>query len=102
MTPSPTPGGQLVHPHVFRSALGRDRRIVEYQVLQTPAGAEVLVVGAPADPDGLARRLPGELARLGLPDPAVDVRPVDALERQATGKVRRFRPLEAAAVSRPA
>ena len=43
-----------------------------------------------------------ELARLGLPDPAVEVRVVDRLERQATGKVRRFRPLETAEVSRPA
>jgi hypothetical protein len=63
------PGGRVVHPHVFRSVLGRDRRVVEYQVRQTPSGAEVLVVGAPADP-------------------------------AATG--RRFRPLEAVGVSRPA
>ena len=52
--------------------------------------------------DDLARRLAAELARLGLPDPAVEVRPVDTLERQPTGKVRRFRPLEPAEVSRPA
>jgi hypothetical protein len=31
----------------------------------------------------------------------VEVAVVDRLDRQATGKVRRFRPLEAAAVSRP-
>jgi phenylacetate-coenzyme A ligase PaaK-like adenylate-forming protein len=96
------PGGQVVHPVVFGSVLGRDRGTVEYQVRQTPAGAEVLVVGAPDDPAALARRLAAELARLGLPDPVVEVRPVGALERQATGKVRRFRPLEAAGVSRPA
>jgi hypothetical protein len=73
-----------------------------HQVRQTPAGAEVLVVGAPADPAALGRALAGELARLGLPAPAVEVALVDALERQDTGKVRRFSPLEAAAVSRPA
>jgi phenylacetate-CoA ligase len=94
------PGGQVVHPHVFRSLLGRDRRIVEYQVRQTPAGAEVLVVGDPADPAALGRALARELAALGLPDPAVEVRLVDRPEAQATGKVRRFRPLEAVAVSR--
>jgi phenylacetate-CoA ligase len=44
------PGGQVVHPHVFGAQLRRDRGIVEYQVRQPPAGAEVLVVGAPADP----------------------------------------------------
>jgi phenylacetate-CoA ligase len=65
------PGGQDVHPHVFASLLRSDPRIVEYQVRQTPAGAEVLVVGAPA----------------------VEVALVDALERQDTGKVRQFRPL---------
>jgi phenylacetate-coenzyme A ligase PaaK-like adenylate-forming protein len=96
------PGGQVVHPIVFGSVLGRDRGTVEYQVRQTPAGAEVLVVGAPADPSALGRRLATELAHLGLPDPVVEVRPVATLERQDTGKVRRFRPLEVAGVSRPA
>jgi phenylacetate-CoA ligase len=94
------PGGQVVHPHVFRSVVGRERGVVEYQVGQTPDGAEVLVVGALADPAAVGRRLAAELAGLGLPAPSVEVRPVDRLERQATGKVRRFRPLEAAA--RPA
>jgi phenylacetate-CoA ligase len=94
------PGGQLVHPHVFGSLLRRDPGIVEYQVRQTPAGAEVLVVGAPADPPGIGRRVAAELAGLGIPRPAVEVRVVDQLERQETGKVRRFRPLEAVAVSR--
>jgi hypothetical protein len=97
------PGGQVVHPHVFRSLLGRDRGVVEYQVGQTSSGAEVLVVGAPADPAALGRRIAAELARLGLPDPSVEVRVVDQLVRQATGKARRFRPLtEAEEVARPA
>jgi phenylacetate-coenzyme A ligase PaaK-like adenylate-forming protein len=94
------PGGQVVHPHVFAAVLRRDPRIVEYQVRQAPAGAEVLVVGVPADPATLARDLAAELAYLGVGDPAVEVRPVDHLERQPTGKVRRFLPLEV--VSRPA
>jgi hypothetical protein len=50
----------------------------------------------------LARGLEAELARLGVPDPAVEVRLVDHLERQATGKVRRFLPLASVAVSLPA
>jgi phenylacetate-CoA ligase len=49
------PGGLVVHPHVFGAQLRRDRGIVEYQVRQTPAGAEVLVVGAPADPAATGR-----------------------------------------------
>jgi phenylacetate-CoA ligase len=94
------PGGQVVHPHVFAARLRRDPRIVEYQVRQTPAGADVLVVGDPADPAALARDLAAELARMGVGDPSVEVRPVALLDRQATGKVRRFLPLEM--VSRPA
>ena len=90
----------MVHPHVFGSLLRRDPGILEYQVRQTPAGAEILVVGAPADPGVIGRRVAAELNALGLPRPAVEVRIVDQLERQETGKVRRFRPLEAAAVSR--
>jgi hypothetical protein len=35
----------------------------------------------------------GELARLGVPSPCVGVRVVQLLERQATGKMRRFVPL---------
>jgi phenylacetate-CoA ligase len=93
------PGGRVVHPHVFRSVLGRDRRIVEYQVRQRPAGAEILVVGAPADPAAVGRAVAAELLRLGVPDPSVEVRIVDRLERQATGKVRRFLPLEPVEVS---
>jgi phenylacetate-CoA ligase len=92
------PGGQVVHPHVFASELRRDPRIVEYQVRQAPAGAEVLVVGAPADPAALAGALEAELARMGVPGPAVEVRLVDRLERQATGKVRRFLPLAGASL----
>jgi phenylacetate-coenzyme A ligase PaaK-like adenylate-forming protein len=93
------PGGQVVHPHVFAAQLRRDPRVVEYQVRQAPAGAEVRVVGAPADPAALARGLEAELARLGVGAPAVEVRLVDQLERQATGKVRRFLPLAPAAAS---
>jgi hypothetical protein len=58
-------------------------------------------VGAPADPGAIGRRVAAELAALGLPRPAVEVRVVDQLERQAAGKVSRFRPLEAVAVSPP-
>jgi hypothetical protein len=75
--------------------------VVEYQVRQAPAGAEVLLVGATAGPAALGRAVAAELARMGVPDPAVEVTVVDHLERQATGKVRRFRPLEAVGVSRP-
>jgi phenylacetate-CoA ligase len=87
------PGGVVVHPHVFRSVLSREAWIVEYQVRQTPAGAEALVIGAPGDPEAVGRALEKELAQVGVAGPSVDVRVVDRLERQAAGKVRRFQPI---------
>jgi phenylacetate-CoA ligase len=87
------PGGVVVHPHVFRSVLSREAWIVEYQVRQTPTGAEALVIGAPGDPDAVGRALEKELAQVGVADPSVDVRVVDRLERQSVGKVRRFQPI---------
>ena len=93
------PGGQVVHPHVFGSLLRRDPGIVEYQVRQTPAGAEVLVVGAPADPAALGRAVAAELAALGVPGPAVEVAVVGQLERQAAGKVRLFLPQPVASLA---
>ena len=85
--------GVLVHPHVFRSILGCDAGIVEYQVRQTARGADVLALGALDDCAATARRLESELARLGVSAPCVTVRVVSSLERQATGKMRRFVPL---------
>jgi phenylacetate-coenzyme A ligase PaaK-like adenylate-forming protein len=86
-------GGVVVHPHVFRSVLSRESWIVEYQVRQTPTGAEALVIGAPGDPDAVGRALEQELAHVGVAGPSVDVRVVDRLERLAIGKVRRFQPI---------
>jgi phenylacetate-coenzyme A ligase PaaK-like adenylate-forming protein len=83
--------GPTVHPFTFRSHLGRTREIVEYQVRQTHDGAEVLVVAAaPLDTSAIAERLRRALVDLGLARAAVTVREVDVLDRQATGKFRRF------------
>ncbi len=85
--------GVVVHPHVFRSVLCRDRGIVEYQVCQTATGADVLSIGVPADATGVERAIASELRRLGVSDPLVTFRVVNQLERQHTGKMRRFVPL---------
>ncbi len=86
-------GGLTVHPHVFRSALGRQRHIVEYQVRQTATGAEVGVrcVG-PVDCDELAAEIAAGLAGLGLVNAEVTVRPTEGFERQSSGKLKRFVP----------
>jgi len=86
-------GGVLVHPHVFRSVLCRDRSIVEYQVRQTPTGAEVHGVGSAVDSEGIAQTIARELTRLGVKSPTVTFRLVGQLARQPTGKMRRFVPL---------
>jgi len=86
-------GGLVVHPHVFRSPLARQRAVVEYQVRQTPGGAAVTVhCDGPADLPALQAELTEGLARLGLDRPEVSVHAVDQVDRQATGKLRRFVP----------
>ena len=87
--------GELTVPAgVFRHVLGTDPDISEYQVQQTAAGADVLVVGADADADALADVLTAALRERGLADPHIAVRLVPALQRHAaTAKLRRFVPL---------
>ncbi|HZA81184.1 MAG TPA: hypothetical protein VFC13_06890 [Actinomycetes bacterium] len=87
------PGGVVVHPHVVRSVLAREAWVVEYQVRQTPTGAQALLIGAPGDPEAVGRALEKELAQVGVAGACVDVRVVDRVERQAAGKLRRFQPI---------
>jgi phenylacetate-coenzyme A ligase PaaK-like adenylate-forming protein len=49
--------GASVHPHLFRSILGREPAISEYQVRQTRAGAEIVVCAeGPFDVESLERK----------------------------------------------
>ena len=83
-----------VHPHLFRSVLARDPRIVEYQVRQTPTGAAILArTTQPIEAEHLAEAIEAGLARAGLVDPAVTVTTVDQLPRVGVGKLKRFVPL---------
>ena len=86
--------GLSVHPHVFRSALGRQPAIMEYQVRQTRHGATIrIVTTAPVDVDALQVQVTGALAALGLADPRVVIETVTSLSRQASGKLKRFVPV---------
>lgn len=86
-------GDVIVPPIAFRHLLGTDPRISEYQVTQTTAGAEILVVGAP-DVEMLTAAMTIALRRYGLPRPTVRIVVTDNLDRhQASGKLRRFIPL---------
>jgi phenylacetate-coenzyme A ligase PaaK-like adenylate-forming protein len=90
-----TYGGVTVHPMVFRSPLGRERHIIEYQVRQTERGADVeLRTDGSVDVDSLRVALEKGLADAGLRDPriGVEVRR-EEFERQPTGKFKRFFPL---------
>lgn len=87
--------GVEVHPYVFRSAIGRRREVLEYQVRQTVTGAEIaLRTESPIDTDALTSELLTSLLALGLPNPEVRVIVVEAVPRQGNaGKVRTFVPL---------
>jgi len=90
-------GDVTVHPLVFRSPLGLCPGIVEYQVCQTAAGADIAVVcqGRP-DLGALETRIAAKLAGAGLAGAEVTVRAVEHLARQETGKLKRFVPVRAA------
>ena len=86
--------GTRIHPHVFRSILGRDAAIVEYQARQTPAGADITIcTQAAVDPIRLSGQLEDALARAGCSEPSVTVSTADSIPRLATGKLKRFVPL---------
>jgi hypothetical protein len=86
--------GRLVHPHVFRSPLGRHRAVIAYQVRQTDSGAniDVQLIGDLRVKD-LQGEIEGALRKVGLANPEITVTLVDSLDRGATGKLKRFVPL---------
>ena len=84
-----------VHPHLFRSELGRESGVVEYQVRQTPFGARIAVrCSAPVNLDALSNRIVAALAQSGMERPQVTIEAVSRLERPGgPAKLKRFVPL---------
>ena len=83
--------GVSVHPHLFRSILGREPSISEYQVQQTRTGAAIVVCADGAvDIESLTRKLEEALVGSGCPEPTVTVSVVDSIPTLATGKLTRF------------
>src|SRR3954471_10062571 len=75
-------GDVEVHLHLFRSALGRRRQILEYQVRQTRVGADIAVrTSAQLDTEALSRELVTAIAKLGVARPRVSVAEVEDIER---------------------
>jgi phenylacetate-CoA ligase len=89
------PGGIHVHPLVFRTPLGQNSGIEQYQVHQTRNGARIGVIATGAvDVLALKQQLVEALANAGLPNAEIEIDLVGALERhKETGKLRRFIPL---------
>jgi phenylacetate-CoA ligase len=88
-------GGQhRVHPVIFATHLGKERHIVEYQVRQTPHGAAIAIhCNGTVDMARLRTALADDLGRLGLQRPQIEIQQVEAIARQARGKLKRFVPL---------
>jgi phenylacetate-coenzyme A ligase PaaK-like adenylate-forming protein len=86
-------GSHTVPASAFRHVLGTDPRIVEYQVLQTERGADVLAVTGTGVQD-MVPELVSAMQRHGVAHPSIRIRSVETLGRnQATGKLKRFVPL---------
>ncbi len=87
--------GTEIHPVVIRSVLVRTRDVLEYEVLQTRAGIDVVAVADHGlDVAALREHLVLALATAGLADPEVAVRTARNLHRHPlTGKLPRFVPL---------
>ena len=85
----------LVHPIVFRTPLGQDPMIEQYQVHQTERGADIAIITrGTVDMDRLRTELVQALAAQGLAEPEITITEVEALQRhKETGKMRRFIPL---------
>ena len=80
---------------MIRSTLAQVSAIVEYQVLQTANGVEVLLrTSEEIDAPALAAKLTTVLGRLGLRNASPAITLVDHIERHPqSGKIKRFVPL---------
>ena len=88
-------GDVLIHPMVFRTPLGQNPSIEQYQVRQTERGADVGVIARDeVDVERLQADIVEALQNRGLNDPQITIRLVDTLEHhKETGKMKRFIPL---------
>jgi phenylacetate-coenzyme A ligase PaaK-like adenylate-forming protein len=85
------PGGLRVHPMLFATHLRRERHVVEYQVQQTARGAALaLVCSGTVDLPRLRDAIALDLRRLGLADPEIALTTVQQINRQRSGKLKRF------------
>lgn len=76
----------------FRSVLGQDKEIEEYQIIQTEEGADIKIVGSDnIDLERISNKIKMNLSSEGFIDPDLHFEIVSALPRHPeTGKVKRF------------
>jgi phenylacetate-CoA ligase len=82
-------GGVSVHPLEF-ALVTADPDVREFQVVQEGDGLRLRVAlrdGADGAPERLHACVSARLEQLGVPQPAVEVETVEALERSASGKL---------------
>lgn len=80
-----------VHPQLFRSIFAKHSAISEYQIKQTPTGAEITICAtAPVDAGEIASEIASALGRSGIHQPFVLIQPAADIPRLATGKLKRF------------
>jgi phenylacetate-CoA ligase len=93
-------GAVCVHPVVFVTRIDKERHVVEYQVVQTANGAAVsLVCNGDIDLARLRDGLAADLRRLGVAGAEVTVEVIERIERQRSGKLKRFVSLSASAAT---
>jgi phenylacetate-coenzyme A ligase PaaK-like adenylate-forming protein len=86
--------GAAVHWLGMTTVLLSDPTVIEFQVTQTPQGADVSVATkAERNTESLRRGLVDLMAGAGVVDPQVRIHQVAALDRLWSGKVRQFQPL---------
>jgi len=92
------PDGLFVHHLVFVTPLLHERNVQEYQVWQTPTGANIKIVAiGPVDKPGLIQAISRNLVGVGLSNPVLTIEEVPKLEYPPSGKLRRFMKLEPSA-----
>jgi len=89
------PGDVFVHHLVFVTPLLHDKNIHEYQVRQTPNGAQIDIVSSgEINKRGLVQTITSSLIDLGLAEPELEINEVARFDYPVSGKLRRFVPLK--------
>jgi len=97
-------GGVSVHPFAIGAPLLHAAAVREFQIRQTERGADIIaVIDGDFAPSAVVAAVAWSLRQAGVTRPQVGFRRVGALDRDPmTSKVRRFVPLPAVTLDRPA